>query len=806
MAITFSVSPKGLEAVDLKRREKGWRKDEPDWSAAADISVATLKRFWRGLPIQQESFVSICQAVGLEDWKDLIDRSEYGGGSDITRYVESIIKKRHSIAEAVYQVCHHLETLLREINALNDHRYTLENTIEGMSTNRLHELNLQEIEACLHQEIEMLQKLVARLSRSTLNVGVIGRMRQGKSSFLQSVSGLSDDVIPTRSGGACTATMSKIYHHEGDIKAVVKLHSAKSFLEEVIRPYFRQLDLAYLPKNLEDFANYSLSVSAKSALDSASQAVYEHLKEYQLNLQQYREFLEEEPQNRIISVDEIPAYEIQQRDEQGHLTSFKHFAVRDVEIFCHFPRAEATKLGLVDTPGLGDTRLGDTEIILRTLAHEVDIVIIIRRPNLLGDQWQVEDLMLYDLASKELPDFERRAFILLNHQQINGDNIHTSEFMKATVDKMKVVDCLIADCCDAEEASQVLNEVVQYLNQNILNIEENYVQSCQNRLIEVYKFVKKELDKAQIALSLQTDERRLFRTLFPRLMQRLTSSLFKLAEDLKNNQKDKDFLMVLKGILADCQEDPGIPSLEEIRDRFYDPMLKGSYITLYYIYLTELRIHLAKKFSGIADALDQVANRLKLQIGEILIKQANLGNLFDAGEINFLDEFVNMLALRENPLELGFRKLLTFNISYESIFLPQIRQILMSELDSNATEQFASITPSSKGDDLTPEVLYGKLQEIHQRVMEQCQKVLDKSLEVPSRVSYFMAMEFLDYVLNDKDAVTEWEIFLGATDIRSKIWTDFQEVENQKEVQLNWLNSVERIQNLNQRQAIEFLS
>jgi hypothetical protein len=805
MAITFSASPKGLEAVDLKRREKGWRKDEPDWSEVADVSIATLKRFWRGLPIQQESFASICQAVGLEDWKEFIDRSEYGGGSDITRYVESIIKKRHSIAEAVYPVCQHLEVLLREMNSLSNHRRRLENTVEGISANLLHELNFQQIEACLHQEINELQRLIARLSRSTLNVGVIGRMRQGKSSFLQSVSGLSDQVIPAYSGGACTATMSKIYHHEGDVKAIVKLHSAKSFLEEVICPYFQQLMLGCPPKSLEEFANSPLPVLAKDSR-SASQAVYKHLEEYQINLQHYRVFLEEEPQNRTITVDEIPSYEIQHRDEQGRLTSFNHFAVREVEIFCPFPRLEAAKLGLVDTPGLGDTRLGDAETMLRTLGREIDIVIIIRRPDLLGDQWQAEDLMLYDLASQALPDFEKRAFILLNHQQIDGDNLHTSEFMKATFNKMKVVDCLIADCRDAEEASQVLDEVVQYLNQNILNIEEHYVQSCQNRLIEVYKLLRTELDKAKMALALQTDERRLFRTLFPKLMRKLTSGLSKLAEDLKNNQKDEDFFLILKGILADCQKDSGIPSLEEIHDRFYDPMLKGSYITLYYTYLTELRIHLVKKFSGISDGLDQATNRLKLRVVDILVERGDLGKLFDVGGLDFLDELVKILASRRNPLERGFRKLLAFNISYESLFLPQIRQVLMTELDPNAIEQFASIISSSKGDDLTPEILHKNLQEIHRRVIEQCQATFENLIEVPGRVSYFMAMEFLDYVLNDKDAVTEWEIFLGATDIRSKIWADFQEIENQKKVRLDWVSSVEKIQSMNQRELIEFSS
>jgi ABC-type phosphate/phosphonate transport system ATPase subunit len=51
----------------------------------------------------------------------------------------------------------------------------------------------------------ILEKLQARFSCDTLNIGVIGIMRQGKSTLLQSLTGLGNNVIPAQSGGACTA-------------------------------------------------------------------------------------------------------------------------------------------------------------------------------------------------------------------------------------------------------------------------------------------------------------------------------------------------------------------------------------------------------------------------------------------------------------------------------------------------------------------------------------------------------------------------------------------------------------------------
>ena len=64
-------------------------------------------------------------------------------------------------------------------------------------------------------------------------------MKQGKSTLLQTLSGLSDHEIPARSGKACTAVRSTIYHQpKNPTEALVTFHTEESFLQEVILPYF----------------------------------------------------------------------------------------------------------------------------------------------------------------------------------------------------------------------------------------------------------------------------------------------------------------------------------------------------------------------------------------------------------------------------------------------------------------------------------------------------------------------------------------------------------------------------------------
>ncbi len=62
---TAKASVEGLEKVKRAIAQKGWRKTSPVLLDAACVSAATIKRFWRGIPVSQESFQSICRAVNL---------------------------------------------------------------------------------------------------------------------------------------------------------------------------------------------------------------------------------------------------------------------------------------------------------------------------------------------------------------------------------------------------------------------------------------------------------------------------------------------------------------------------------------------------------------------------------------------------------------------------------------------------------------------------------------------------------------------------------------------------------------------
>ncbi|MGB3292558.1 MAG: AAA family ATPase, partial [Phormidesmis sp.] len=70
---SYRVSLEGLKLIDQFRLQKGWKKIDSQWLNSANVSRSTLKRFWKGHRLQQDTFTGICKAVGIEDHGSVAD-------------------------------------------------------------------------------------------------------------------------------------------------------------------------------------------------------------------------------------------------------------------------------------------------------------------------------------------------------------------------------------------------------------------------------------------------------------------------------------------------------------------------------------------------------------------------------------------------------------------------------------------------------------------------------------------------------------------------------------------------------------
>ncbi|NEP77977.1 MAG: hypothetical protein F6K17_09590 [Okeania sp. SIO3C4] len=101
--------------------------------------------------------------------------------TDISSEIKNIIEKRQPLAKRVEKVETHLTFLQQRIQQLIKQRNNfLPELNDAQTLANLQEINLEKIEADIRTNLTTISKLKARFSRQTLNIGVVGRPRQGK--------------------------------------------------------------------------------------------------------------------------------------------------------------------------------------------------------------------------------------------------------------------------------------------------------------------------------------------------------------------------------------------------------------------------------------------------------------------------------------------------------------------------------------------------------------------------------------------------------------------------------------------------
>ncbi len=99
-------------------------------------------------------------------------------------------------------------------------------------------------DAAFQRAVAELKNLETRFSRRTVNLVIVGEIGAGKSKFLQSASGLSDDCIPSYVGKSCTGVTSIIENNDGDVEAVITFKTRQEALEDMrreVRSFARRL-------------------------------------------------------------------------------------------------------------------------------------------------------------------------------------------------------------------------------------------------------------------------------------------------------------------------------------------------------------------------------------------------------------------------------------------------------------------------------------------------------------------------------------------------------------------------------------
>ncbi len=536
--------------------------------------------------------------------------------------IDEIIEKRQPLAQRIERVINHLNTLDSSLKLLQEDRdRILSSTNNPETAKKLNSLNFLKLQQKLQSHLNALKRLEARFSRTTVNIGVVGRARQGKSRLLQSLTGLTGDEIPDGNHLHCTGVRSTIYHQSHpQTYGEVSFHTEESFLKQVIFPYYIKLQLGNGPQTISEFTSTfpSQTLPDTIANQAESKAMYEHLRRYHQHLEEYRPLLSEP--DRRIDQNQIREY-VAQDNLEGERVYTNYLAVREVRIICQFPNQDIDKLALVDMPGLGDTGTGDEQRLIRSLGQDVDIILFVRMPKTAGDHWADVDVRLYDTACQAIPELplEEWSFMVLNNYIDQGvNNRNNCQDLLATIaeNHLLVSRCFITNCANSDSTEQMLDQVLNYMTSKINDLDKKYAGHCQQSLMKWRDSIEAELNQAKTALDDYGNSRTLFTKKFNELWGHLSNELEKLVKEARQalNHPDQDFADQVEAVIQASLDNSGVPSQQEIPLIEQDRNTRGSYLKSYAEYLDRIRTRLSQKFlkldGGMQDSLEK--KKLKL--------------------------------------------------------------------------------------------------------------------------------------------------------------------------------------------------
>lgn len=598
-----------------------------------------------------------------------LGREEYAGKGRLQK-IESKIDALKNIQEKMEHLDVLISSIAKEIEQKDGDYYRLLNAAPEALL-KFNDVSCDSAKGKIKIVIDELESLKNRFSRKALRIAFIGRERQGKSTFLKTITGLTDKVIPAYSGNSCTGAVSVIHNIQGSLEVVVDYYTIEEFLSivrEKLSRFFPNKDFALRrladikELSLPDYPDKKSDISLMSEYNKFKDAYIKHYDEYSsligtgknsyynedeiaLHVAQYEEFPKSKENSvRVVKDDGEVVYRV---------NYYKYVAVKGVDIYTPFKVAETQMLELVDTIGIGgsaDSFLVEEEMY-RVLREDCDAAIDLFRPdktaNLPKEQTDLLDNIWEKLSERDPSKWivyvinKATAGVFKNEASVKELMPIIDKILSGEKENQPVAWAKDVDGNNLKEVSELLiNPLLNLITENLDDLDDALMTHAEELSKDAYNkclsLVKAANAVTSASANMSADMLSLFdEELFKKLTKDFGYALNQLDElgYAKNREKQCEQLeREYEEILNDI--DLYIPNEDVIFDRF----MSGAALTqsqLFEEYVEQMRNDIFSAFENVnSTILTPLQERVKSELIDILYNQGRMKYL----PVNSLDE------------------------------------------------------------------------------------------------------------------------------------------------------------------------
>lgn len=645
--------------------------------------------------------------------EDILDkrlgRGEYSGRGRLQK-IEARIAALESVRENVEQLDALVSTVKKQIEEKQGAYFNMLSS-DSEALAQFEEVSCKSAEEKLSVLIDSLKLLKKRFEREAIRIAFIGRERQGKSTFIKTITGLNDKVIPAYSGNSCTGAVSVIHNvqrvqdeagNDVKVKVVAEYYDTPTFLamvNEKLHRFFpdgsvkvgrlEQIADLKLPENLS--GNQSTKVIAEylkfktSVVENFDK--YSHLigvgtrkyydeDEIAQHVAQYEEFDHEVPKSHEVKKDDGTIV--------WQLDYYKYVAVKNVNIYTSFEIETTKKLELVDTIGIGSS--ADSEAIeaemYRVLREDCDGAIDMYRPDVTPNYPQ-EQADLLDNLIANLSDREPAKWVVYVLNKITSGfykNASSAESVLNTAENIikgknpkpvawtKAIDGTVFNDVRDELVSPLLSLIAENLDELDQKLIDKSDALCKDAYNECLSLIKAANSVTSASAGYNADALSLFdEKLFKELLKSFGYAMNQIDQKGYATKRDTECFQLEQAYSNIINEiDVYIPDEEVILEQFET----GALVTqnqMFEEYVEQMRNDIFTAFEDVnSKVLHPLQEKVKTDLIEILFNQGLLKNLptsYETASIDWLREVIeNYVDEVKYP---NLRKALQFILDYQ---------------------------------------------------------------------------------------------------------------------------------------------